>query len=167
MVPSKRQGYNGCGNSLYRQCKGELLREKTVKNPQQTSKQIGISADLTGLREDLVELNQVLCVVKRSAVKDAILVEIRFATAKIDSLHSLRNPTVENVSKNALWSEVVGKKKKPASATQLATYNIPVSINRYNQLAHEEGCRRNSATNRSRVVQSEYDEVNKIDAIQV
>ena len=58
----------------------------------------------------------------------------------------------------------MGKKKKPASATQLATHNIPVSINRYNLLAHEEGCRRNSATNRSRVVQSEYDgQVNKID----
>ena len=48
--------------------------------------------------------------------------------------------------------------------TQHATYNIPVSINRYNLLAHEEGCRRNSATNRSHVVQSEYNgQVNKID----
>jgi hypothetical protein len=52
MAPSKRQGYDDCGNSLYMQCKGELLGEKSVKNPQQTSKQIGISADLASLHED-------------------------------------------------------------------------------------------------------------------
>ena len=86
---SKKQGYDDCGNSLYMQCKSELLGEKTVKNPQQTSKQIGISADLAGLHEDLVELNQVLCVVQRTAVKEAILAEIRLTTAMIYSLHSL------------------------------------------------------------------------------
>ena len=54
--------------------------------------------------------------------------------------------------------------QKHDHTTQLATYNTPVSINRYNLLAHEEGCRRNSATNRSHVKQSEYDgQVNKID----
>jgi hypothetical protein len=164
MEPNRKQSDDEGRNSLCIQGKGVKPGVKEVENPQQCLKQIRISEDLTNLHEDLTELNQILNVARRSAVRDTIQTEIHQTTAKIDSLHNQQNPTPENSSKQLVWSEVVGKKKKIVPVTQPVTYNIPVSTNHYNMPSHDEGYIKNNVINQSSVVQSEQNKkMNKID----
>jgi hypothetical protein len=57
----------------------------------------------------MVELNQVLSLIKRCSVKEVILAEINLIAAKIDSLKDL---TVVNTTNTLSWSEVVAKSKR-------------------------------------------------------
>ena len=85
-------------------CKGNLIVEKETGNSLQNTQSNLIPQELENLHEDLLELNNVVHVVKSGSVKDAILDEINLISAKIDRLHV---PTAANQNKEPSWSEVV------------------------------------------------------------
>jgi hypothetical protein len=68
-------------------CKGQLTVEKDIGNCIQNTQPNSTFQEIENLREDMLELNKILNVVKRYLVKDTILAEINLISAKIDSLH--------------------------------------------------------------------------------
>jgi len=90
-------------------CKSNLAVEKDTGNSLQNTQNNLTPQELMNLHEDLLELNNVLNVVKSGSVKDAILDEINLISAKINSLHL---PTAAHPNKEPLWSEMVKKKKR-------------------------------------------------------
>jgi len=87
-----------------------MNEEKAFEINQQSFEEKGeITEELEGLQKDIVDLNQVLALIKRCSVKEVILSEINFISAKIGSLKDL---TVVNISSVMSWSNVVAGRKK-------------------------------------------------------
>jgi hypothetical protein len=93
--------------------------EKAFEFNQQNTPRKEIAEELENLQRDMVELNQVLSLIRRCSVKDVILAEINLIAAKIDSLKDL---TVVNSPNTMSWSEVVAKKKQQNTAEQTLPY---------------------------------------------
>ena len=89
-------------------CKGNLFVEKLTGYSLQNTQSNFIPQELVNLHEDLLELNNIVHVVKSGWVKDAVMDEINLISANIDSLYV---PTATNQNKELPWSEVVKRKK--------------------------------------------------------
>ena len=53
--------------------------------------------ELEELRQDMIELNQLLELVKRYSIKEVILLEIHLVSAKTDSLETLTEASIDRV----------------------------------------------------------------------
>ena len=68
-----------------------------------------ITKELEDLQKDMAELNQVMSTIKRCTVKEVILPETNFISAKIDSLKDL---IVVNADNAIPWSDVVAERRR-------------------------------------------------------
>jgi hypothetical protein len=91
-----------------------LFVEKLTGYSLQNTQSNFIPQEVVNLHEGLLELNNILHVVKSGWVKDAVMDEINLISANIDSLYV---PTATNQNKELPWSEVVKRKKKTPTHT--------------------------------------------------
>jgi len=78
------------------------------------------------LQRDILELKQVLSLIKRSSVKEVILSDINLISAKTDSLKELTVAEMDNVM---LRSDVVARREKASPMLQNKPHQIPVIYN--------------------------------------
>jgi hypothetical protein len=78
--------------------------ENAYEINQQSAERKVITEEFENLQRDMVELNQVLSLIKRCSVKEVILSEINLISAKTDSMKDL---TVVNTDNVMPWSCVV------------------------------------------------------------
>jgi hypothetical protein len=71
------------------------------------------------LRQDMMELNQLLKLVKRRSIKEVILSEINLVSAKKDTLKTLTEASTDSVMS---WTDVVTKTKRKSNTRQNKTY---------------------------------------------
>jgi len=122
--------------------------EKAFEIKQQGSERKAITEELEDLQRDMVELKQVLSLIKRCSVKELILSEINLISPKTDSPKDL---TVDNTDNVIPWSDVVAGRKKASSTLRNKPRQIPVINNRYSLLSLTE--RHDSETISSSAVQ--------------
>jgi aryl carrier-like protein len=86
MAPGNKNTLPVPVNFLCTHCKDEKDTGTYHQHTQTTS----TSQELVNLQEDMLELNQILTVVQRCSVRDAIMAEINLISAKIDSLQAIQ-----------------------------------------------------------------------------
>jgi len=132
MAPGSRPSFIETRKLICFHCKGDLNVESAFEISHQNSERRGITEELEELQRDMVELNQVLSMVNRYTVKDAILAEINLISAKMESL---REQPAQYSNKEPLWSDIVARRKKPPTTYHHKPQQIPVINNRYNLLS--------------------------------
>jgi hypothetical protein len=122
--------------------------EKAFAINQRGSESKVITEELEDLQRDMVEIKEVLSLIKRCSVKEVILSEINLISAKIDSL---KNLTVVNTDNIMLWSDVVARRRKASFTLQNKPHKIQEINNRYDLLSLNVRC--DTETNSSSAVQ--------------
>ena len=121
------------------QCECDMIVENPLGTELKSLESNVTNKEIEDLQKDMAELNQVMNVIKRCSVKEAILAEINLISAKIDSLKDLVAVNTDNAIPR---SEVVVGRKRASYRLQAKPYQPLIITNRYNLLSSNErhGC---------------------------